>query len=82
MHGLPSSLAPRPWWPVEWPGDRLPATSPRCSRAKSQRPSKRRQARPGPTRPRGLTQLASLKDQGILTEEEFAAKKAEILSEM
>jgi len=29
-----------------------------------------------------LTQLASLKDQGILTEEEFAAKKAEILSEM
>lgn len=29
-----------------------------------------------------LTQLASLKDQGILTEEEFAAKKAEILNEM
>ncbi len=29
-----------------------------------------------------LTQLSSLKDQGILTEEEFAAKKAEILNEM
>jgi hypothetical protein len=26
-----------------------------------------------------LTQLAQLKDQGILTEEEFAAKKAQIL---
>jgi hypothetical protein len=26
-----------------------------------------------------LTQLAELKEQGILTEEEFAAKKAQIL---
>jgi Short C-terminal domain len=35
----------------------------------------------GPEMVEQLTQLAALKDQGILTEEEFAAQKAKILGE-
>jgi hypothetical protein len=34
----------------------------------------------GPSRVEALKELASLKDQGVLTEEEFAAEKARILS--
>src|SRR5689334_22635906 len=60
--------------------DRERAYEQTTSRGQYAQPAPAPAARPGPDMIEQLKQLAELRDQGVLTEEEFATQKARILA--